>query len=179
MQTFEQLEDLIDSCNFYGPLTVADFGSGAGFFAIPIARRISGDGKIYALDIQEPPLEALRKKARGEYLNRIQTMRADLETPRGSRLKDESADWVVMANILFQAPDKQAILNEAYRILKKGGKMLIVEWTTKSQALLGPRHEVRIEPEKLKSWLASSRLAIAQEFSLGDFHYGVIAVKSQ
>jgi len=178
MQTFDNLEDLIDSCDFYGPLTVADFGAGAGFFTLPIAKRISNLGKIYAMDIQEPPLEALRKKVRTHGFHNVQTMRVDLEAPSGSKLKEESVDRIIIANILFQAPDKKAILAEAHRILKKSGKIIIVEWESQAQTLLGPRHETRIKPEALKNLLTSMHLAIIKEFGLGGFHYGLIVTKA-
>jgi len=178
MQTFKNLEDLIDSCDFYGPLVVADFGCGAGFFTMQVAKRISADGKIYALDIQEPPLATLRQKAHASGFHNIQTMRVNLEAKLGSKLKDESVDRVIIANILFQAPDKKAIVSEAHRILKKSGKILIVEWEPSPQKLLGPRREVRITPDTLKELLASEHFAIAREFGLGDFHYGIIATKS-
>jgi len=177
MRTFEYLENLIEFCNFYGQLTVADFGCGAGYLTLPIAKRLSETSTIYAFDIQEPPLEALRKKAREKNLHLVQTIRADLEKLGGSKLKNESVDWVVAANILFQAPDKKTVIGEAYRILKNGGKILVVEWQTKPQALMGPRGEVRIAPDALKALIATAGLSVVEEFHLGDFHYGVIARK--
>ena len=50
---------------------VADFGAGHGYFVIPLARTVGGDGKVYALDIQKEVLEIIRAKAKLEHLLNI------------------------------------------------------------------------------------------------------------
>ena len=44
-------------------MSVADFGSGAGYFTILLGQQVGKDGKVYALDVQEPPLYSVRAKA--------------------------------------------------------------------------------------------------------------------
>ena len=108
---------------------IADFGCGAGFFAIPLARRAGSQGKIYAFDIRTEALEATRAKARLFHLLNVDTIRADLEMPLGSALKNESVDEILIANILFQAENKNALTEEALRILKVGGSLAVIEWS--------------------------------------------------
>ncbi|MBI4121341.1 MAG: class I SAM-dependent methyltransferase [Candidatus Ryanbacteria bacterium] len=177
MRVFEKIEDLLEHCGFYGPIVVADFGCGAGHFAMPIAQRISSSGKVYALDIQEPPLSVLRKEAKRAHLYNVHTMRADIERALGSRLKDESVDKVVVANMLFQTPEKKNVLLEANRILKKRGKLITVEWHTRHE-LPGPRRELRVSPDTLKGLLTNANLPPIHAFELGSFHYGFISEKS-
>ncbi|MEK7150746.1 MAG: class I SAM-dependent methyltransferase [Patescibacteria group bacterium] len=179
MQSFRNPEEAIDSMDFYGAMLVADFGSGIGYFALPIAKKIAKEGVVYAFDIQEAPLEILRKKASSSHLYNIQTMRADLERAGGSSLMQESIDRVVIANILFQATQKQQILQEAVRILKKSGKIIIVEWDTAIVQFFGPRGEARLSKEQIKNLLTPMGCALEKEFSIGDHHSGYVYIKKQ
>lgn len=108
---------------------VADFGAGHGYFTIPLARLVGGDGAVYAIDIQQPALDVIRAKASQEHLLNIEYVWADLETLRGSRLKDQFIDFVLIANILFQVENKLGLMQEAYRVLRQGGRMALVEWS--------------------------------------------------
>ncbi len=163
-----------EALDLYGPMIVADFGAGSGYFAISAAQKISREGRVLAFDIREEPLEVLRSSARTAHLYNIETYRANLEENHGSHLADEGVDRIILAHILFQAHDKSAIIKEALRILKHGGKMLVVEWST---SRLGPRQEHRVSPSTLENTLSSHGFAIEKKLVLGDHYYGVIAQK--
>lgn len=175
MQHFATPEELVESLNIHGPRTVADFGSGAGFFALPVAERLSEGGSLWAFDIQEYPLEVLRSRARERNIENIKTIRADLEKKGGSRLKDESADLAVLAHIIFQAEHKVALLEEAFRVLKKGATLVIVEWMPDSE--IGPPPEERISQEKLRERLGQMGFLVTKEFLLAKYSYGYLATK--
>ncbi|MEK7649653.1 MAG: class I SAM-dependent methyltransferase [Patescibacteria group bacterium] len=179
MQNFRGLGELVDHLDIYGPQTVVDFGAGAGLLAIPLAQKLSPDnGKLYAIDVQEGPLEVLRAEARKKHLHHIETLRGNLEKIGGSKLKDAMADWVIAANILFQAPDKETILREAFRVLKDHGTLVIVEWHPETAHTVGPRRETRIPKAKLFDIVRATGFTSLREFTLGEHHHGLIAKKS-
>lgn len=107
---------------------IADFGAGHGFFTIPLARAAGPNGKVYAIDVQDAALDAVRSKAGFEHLLNIEYVRADLDLPGGSHLKDRYIDFVLIANVLFQVENKDMILREAWRILRTGGRLAMIEW---------------------------------------------------
>lgn len=179
MQHFSGPQELIDHLDIYGPQTVVDFGAGAGLLALPLARKLSPDeGKLYAIDIQEGPLEVLRNAARKAHLYHIETMRGNLEKAGGSKLKDSIAHWVIVANILFQAPDKETLLREAFRVLKDHGTLVIVEWHPETKLVVGPRRETRIPKTTLFDLVRACGFTSLREFTLGEHHHGLIAKKS-
>ena len=94
-------------------MVVADFGCGSGGFAIPLAERLD-NGLVYAVDVQESSLSALKSQALLNNLNNIRFIRADLEKPKASNLQDSSIDLVLIVNTLFQIDDKNAIISESY-----------------------------------------------------------------
>lgn len=155
---------------------VADFGCGAGFFSIPLAQRVGSQGKIYAIDIRPEALEATRAKARLFHLLNIDTMRADLEMPLGSGLKNESVDKILIANILFQAENKDALIAEALRILKTGGSVAVIEWSDEKN-IGGPSLDHRLGNSEVRQLFEKNKFVFFKEFGAGSHHYGLIFKK--
>src|SRR3989338_5385349 len=103
MAQFLNVEEVLKAVHVEGAMQIADFGCGPGYFAIPFARCLSEGGKVYAFDVQQSALEAVRAKAKIEHLYNIETFWTDLEKVAATKLKDDTMDLVMMANILFQA----------------------------------------------------------------------------
>jgi len=155
---------------------IADFGCGAGFFVMPLAQRVGSQGKIYALDIRPEALEATRAKARLFHLLNVDTIRADLEMSLGSGLKNESVDKILIANILFQAENKNALIVEALRILKVGGSLAVIEWSDEKN-IGGPSLDHRLGKSETKQLFEKGGFAFFKEFNAGSHHYGLIFKK--
>jgi ubiquinone/menaquinone biosynthesis C-methylase UbiE len=153
-------------------IIAADFGSGSGGWVIPLAEKLE-DGKIYAIDILEEPLSALRAKAKLAKISNIQTILADVE--KKTEIFEESCDLVLITNLLFQSDDKKKVLEEAKRVLKKGGRILVVDW--KETAPLGPE-EGRVSPEEVKETALDLNLRIENEFDAGPYHFGLVFTKN-
>ncbi|NTW26891.1 MAG: class I SAM-dependent methyltransferase [Candidatus Moranbacteria bacterium] len=156
---------------------VADFGCGPGYFSIPFAKKIGEDGKVYALDILPQALETVSSKARNSAVANITTKRVNFEKEQGTKLTENSVDWIVMKDVLFQNKEKEVILTEAFRILKSGGKIIVVEWNQKSLSV-GPAMEIRVPEETLEKMFIAQKFTIEKSIDAGDFHYAFVAVKN-
>lgn len=174
--SFLNPHDIVEHANIKEGMKVADFGSGAGFRAIPLAHAVGGSGRVYAFDIQKEMLEVVRSKAKSEHLLNIETLLADLEMPNGSHLKDNFLDHAVIANILFQIKDKAMIAKEAFRILKPKGTASVIEWDVTAGAL-GPPKEQLVDKMKVKELFISAGFSWEKEFYAGDHHYGLLFKK--
>lgn len=166
-------ERVLDELNLKADMIAADFGCGAGGFTIPLAKRLE-NGFVYAIDVQETPLSVLKSRFLSEKITNIKIIRSDLEKFRGSTLADSSLDLVLMINILFQAEKRNDIFSEAERVLKKGGKLLIVDWLPESAQ--GPA-KGRISDKKVKEIAEKFKLKPEKEFKTGKYHYGIIFAK--
>lgn len=155
---------------------IADFGSGAGYFTLSLARQTGGLGRVYAIDILEQPLQVVRNQARILGIRNIETVRANLEAPQGSTLRGGSIDVVWMANVLFQSSYKEKILQEAARVLKKGGKLVIIDWIP--HLPLGPEG-LRVSAQEVRAMVAKlgENLEELQSFEAGNYHWGLVFVK--
>lgn len=152
---------------------VADFGCGSGFFSLAFAEVVGGEGKINSLDILPSALESVESKAKLQGLNNIFPQRVNLEKEGGSKLLENSMDWVILKDMLFQNKNKSVILKEAYRVLKNGGKLLVVEWNDK-EMVIGPEKNLRIGEQELKRLSESQGFEFEKELNTGDFHFGAL-----
>ncbi len=173
MEGFLNPKEVLNKLELSGEMIAADFGSGSGGWAIPLAKRLKF-GKVYAIDILEEPLSALKSKAEIEKAYNIEIILSNVEGKEGSKLPDLSCDVVLTTNLLFQAKDKNKIFAEAKRILKKGGKVLVIDWLP--EAPMGPK-EGRIPANEVKEMAKNFNLKLEKEFPAGIYHYGLIFVK--
>lgn len=185
---------------------IADFGAGHGYFTLPLARAAGPNGKVYAVDVQDMALDAIRSKAAFEHLLNIEYVRADLDHSGGSGLKDKYIDFVLTANVLFQAENKGLLLREAWRILRDEGRLAVVEWDavpkssgvervapmglanneaatsaaghgSETARAFGPAPEARIKKETARAAAVQAGFEYDREFAAGGHHYGLLFVK--
>jgi ubiquinone/menaquinone biosynthesis C-methylase UbiE len=164
-------ETVLKQLRLQKSMVAADFGSGSGGWVIPLAKKLE-EGKVFAIDILEEPLSALSSKAKTEKLFNIQTIRSDIE--KTSKMISESCDLVLMTNLLFQIDDKKQILEEAKRVLKKSGMVLVVDW--KADNVFGPK-EGRVSSDEVKKFAEEVGLKFEKEFEAGPHHYGLVFIK--
>jgi len=157
--------------------TVVDFGCGPGYFSIPFAKKVGEEGRVYALDILPQSLETVIGKAKNSGVVNILTNRVNFEKENGTKLEANMADWIIMKDVLFQNQKKETIITEAARILKPGGKIIVVEWNQK-EVSVGPAMELRIPQVTLEKMFNDHKFIIEKNIEAGDFHYAFVAVKT-
>ncbi len=165
-------EKILEKLNLRENQIAADFGSGSGGWAIPLAR-ILKRGKVFAIDILEEPLSVLSLKLKTEKIYNVEIRKADVEEK--VPLLPESVDLVLMTNLLFECKNKRKVLEEGKRILKKGGKILVVDWKEDLPKEIGP--EEKVKKEEIKEIAKELGLKLKEEFEAGDFHFGLIFEK--
>ncbi len=170
-------EALLKKIGLKEKMKVADFGSGAyGHFVFPAAQLVGKRGTVYAVDILKPALEAISKKAKQENFSNIVTVWSDLEVFKATKIETESLDVGLLINNLYVSRKRAEMLRECIRMIKKGGKLLIVEWEDSSSPF-GPPTEERVKIDSLKNAGEKLHLKIENSFSAGQYHYAVVFTK--
>lgn len=155
-------------------MKVADLGCGGhGYFVYPLAHLVGRAGVVYAVDILRVMLENVRRKAMVENYPNVKTVWSDLEVFGATKIETMSLDRAFLINILFQSTKRVEMIREAVRMLKKNGKLIIVDW--KEQSLpFGPDPENRVKVEALKEGAHKLGLELEDEYSAGQYHHGLI-----
>ena len=166
----------VEQSGIHPGMEVADFGSGSGHYSTAVARALMSTGRVYAIDIQKDLLSTLKNTATREGLYNIEVIWGDISKINGTRLKDNSVDFVVISNLLFQIENKADVVKEAKRILKGGGKVLLVDWAD-SFGGIGPKPGAVLTQLKATEMFEKEGFHIDQEISAGSHHYGLIFKK--
>ena len=175
-QKFLNPEKVLHAVALDKNMTVADMGSGNGFFPVPAAKIIGDQGQVWAVDILEEALGNLISLARLEGRNNILTQQCDLDSQEPCNIPELSCDLVIVGKILTQMKSPQYLANEAYRILKTGGKLLVLEWK-KESSVLGPPLGQRIGMEDAKKIFTTQAFKYSGEIETDPFHYGLVFQK--
>lgn len=175
MNTFSDPTKIINQVSIEPDDHIADFGCGSGAYSLIIARKLA-TVKIYSVDIQKEMIERLQAEAQLENLQNIHVVWGDVDDENGSRLRSESIDIVIIANILFQAEDKKALLKEAGRIMKNTGKIVVIDWS-ESFGNIGPKEDHIISEATAKLLVEESGFIFEKDLKAGEHHYGFTARK--
>jgi SAM-dependent methyltransferase len=101
---------------------VVDLGSGAGFDAFLASAKVGKTGRVIGIDMTPEMIEkATRNLRNGNYAN-VEFRLGEIEN---LPVEDNCADMVLSNCVINLSPDKEKVFQEAYRVLKPAGKMLI------------------------------------------------------
>lgn len=154
-------------------MRVADMGSGSGHYAFAISGIVGNSGKVYAIDVQEDVLLRLKSDANQKGVRNIDTIWGNLEKPGGTGLKDASLDAVVLSNTLFQLRDKTSAVAEIKRVLKQGGKLLVIDWAGEYGGM-GPEKEHIVPERDAEEFFINGGFHKTKSFRAGPHHYSII-----
>lgn len=108
--------------------TVLDLGSGAGIDAFLSANKVSKSGKVIGIDMTDEMLEKAKTNARnGNYTN-VEFRKGDIE--KNIPVDDDTIDAVISNCVINLTSDKTSAFKEVYRILRKGGRIVISDLIT-------------------------------------------------
>ncbi|HXK36224.1 MAG TPA: methyltransferase domain-containing protein [Candidatus Paceibacterota bacterium] len=155
---------------------VADLGCGSGYFSIELARAVGPTGSVAAVDVMQEPLQSVMTKSEAQGLGNIRTIRADLEVAGSTQIADRTLDLSLLANILFQSQKKDTIIREAVRILKPGGRLVIMDWK-KGAVGFGPSDDFRTTKEEFQQLAEEQGATFDREVDGGPYYIVLIFTK--
>jgi len=102
--------------------TVLDLGSGAGIDCFLAARKVGKSGKVIGVDMTHEMLDKARKNAeKGKYSN-VEFRLGEIEN---LPVADNQIDVIISNCVINLAPDKKRVFDEALRVLKPGGRLMV------------------------------------------------------
>lgn len=101
---------------------VLDLGSGAGFDAFLAAKKVGRMGKVIGVDMTEEMIKKARENAQKYNYRNVEFRLGDIEN---LPIEGNSIDVIISNCVINLAPDKKRVFEEAYRVLKKDGRMYV------------------------------------------------------
>jgi ubiquinone/menaquinone biosynthesis C-methylase UbiE len=156
-------------------MKVIDLGAGSGFYTIEAAKKVGPRGIVYAVDVQQDLLDKVKRSAALIGIRNIEAVWGNIEKIGGTKLREAIGDRVILSNTLFQIADadRDNLALEVKRVLKPGGKILVIDWETGS-----PLTPKTVVPKILAEGIFEKNgFTLEKTFDAGDHHYGLILKK--
>lgn len=166
----------LEACGLVPGIRVVDLGAGSGFFTRAAGRLIGPKGSVFAVDINSDLLTRIKNLSITEGLQNIEIFQGNIEAEGGTGLPAKHFDFCIATNVLFSLESKHVFLQEISRVLKPGGKALLVDWRG-SFGGLGPHEGHVVTVGAARDLVEKEGLLYVQDVSAGEYHWGMLIRK--
>ena len=154
------------------PQVLIDIGAGTGFFALLFSKKM-GKGKIYACDISEEMLAWMNNNLPLESKRIVIPVKME---ENSVPLSDGTADLVYMINLHHELEEPLRVLKESHRLIRKGGKLMIIDWK-KEETPEGPPLGLRVTELTIESQMSKSFFSNISKYAVLPYHHFLLGEK--
>lgn len=169
----EDTKKIVADFGLHEGMVVADLGVGFGHYVYALSEAVGNSGKVFAIDVQKNMIERLKKETQEKGIKNIEVIWGDIEVVGGTKLKQGSVDVLLVTNVLFLIDSKPGFVHECSRILKVGGKLLLIDWE-ESFGGIGPAPAMVVNAETAKRIFESGPFEYKKHVNAGEHHYGIL-----
>ncbi|HEV8717064.1 MAG TPA: methyltransferase domain-containing protein [Candidatus Binatia bacterium] len=138
----EQPEKVLDALKIAPGSTVADIGSGTGYFSLRLAKRVGPQGRVLATDIQPQMLALLDENRRAAGTRNIEPI---LCTPTDAKLPAGQLDLALMVDVYHELAYPEETMAQVRRALKPDGRLVLVEYRGEDASVpIKPEHKMTL-----------------------------------
>ncbi len=167
---WQQPEEVIAKLGIKPGDTVADLGSGPGYFTLRFARAVGPRGRVYAVDISHEMLDYLTRQAQSAKMTNIRKV---LAGPHDPKLPASSVDLIFICDTLHHISDRPQYYPLLIQALKPGGRLVNIDFEKKPLPL-GPPVEMKIAKTDMIKEFETAGLRLAAQFDFLRYQYFVV-----
>lgn len=150
--------------------TIADIGSGSGYFTLRFAAHVGDKGRVYAVDVDPEMVRRLNRRVRDAGVRNVQTV---LSEPNDPLLPDASVDRFVVVDTWHHIDRPVEYLALMKKMLKPGGQVVMIDFH-KRELPLGPPTEMKIARDDLVRQMQAAGFRLAKEHTFLPYQYFLV-----
>ena len=150
--------------------TIADIGSGSGYFSLRFAAHVGEEGRVFAVDIDPEMVRHLNRRVRDAGVRNVQTVLAE---PNDPLLPDGSVDRFVVVDTWHHIEDQRGYLALMKKILKPGGQIVMIDFQ-KRELPFGPPLAMKIAREDLVRQMEGNGFHLVKEHTFLPYQYFLV-----
>jgi ubiquinone/menaquinone biosynthesis C-methylase UbiE len=169
---YQKPQEVLTALQLKAGETIADIGSGSGYFTLRFAAHVGASGRVFAVDIDPEMIRHLNRRVRDAGVRNVQTVLADPDDPL---LPDGSIDRFVVVDTWHHIEKPVEYLARMKKMLKPGGQVVMIDFQ-KKELPLGPPMEMKIAREDLVRQMAANGFRLAKEHTFLPYQYFLVFV---
>jgi len=146
-----------------------------GLFTRAATQIVGHEGKIYAIDPSPTSVQKIRAFADEKRISNLVVKEGSAEKVM---LGEEIADVAFFGTVVPNLYNPMKALNNAYRMLKSGGKLIVLEWK-QGYLSAGPTPHHKLRRERVKAYIDAAGFTVEAIKDEGDYFYCIIATKKR
>jgi cyclopropane fatty-acyl-phospholipid synthase-like methyltransferase len=140
---WQKPHEVIQALQLSPDATVADIGSGTGYFSVRLAHMLP-QGRVFGVDIEPDMVKYLAERAKKEGLANVSSVAGAPDDPH----LPAKVDLILMVDVYHHIENRDAYLRNLKSYLKPGGRVAIIDFN--QQSPMGPPRAERITDAQLK-----------------------------
>lgn len=143
-------QKVLEALGIHAGDSIADIGSGGGYFTLELAKRVGTSGIVFAADTNKKLLARIENILRKSRISNVKTVVCSED---GCPLRNKSCDLIFMRNVFHHIKDPVSYFTRLGESVKPGGRIAIVEWKHTGRGFVGRTGHATPEAEILKIML--------------------------
>ena len=168
---WQEIDEIMYRMRIRAGDVVADIGAGSGYFTIPLARRVGGEGLVYAEDIQKGMVDYISKKVEKLEMKNIRIILGKIEDPT---LPDNSLNHAFIANTYHEVEKPILLLENIKKDLRSDGRLVIIDWDPEKESPFGPPKEERVPIDTVIKEAEDVGFNFLEKHDFMPYHYFLI-----
>jgi len=167
---YQKPDEVVRALGLKAGETIADIGSGSGYFTLRLAAAVGAKGRVYGVDVDPEMVRHLNRRVRDAGVRNVQTV---LSEPDDPLLPDRSIDCFVIVDTWHHIEKQAEYLALMKKMLKPGGQVVMIDYQKKDLPV-GPPLAMKIARQDLVRQMEESGFRLAREHTFLPYQYFLV-----